>query len=276
MQVPILAYHATNVAGNDYQDNDHVAFARDLRLIHELGLRIVPLRFVVDQILQREDRDLHGCVALCCDDASDFDYFDLEHPSFGPQRSLHNSMTDFLYEAGFDAQPDLHLTAFAIASPQARAHLSRTCLAGMGWNDTWWRAALQSGRVAIESHSWDHNHDSIPEPGLTGMQRGSFGVVDDHARADIEIAQATRYLNKRLAPFQSTLFCYPYGQTNDYLRCEYFPNFAHEHGMLAAFGDGAKPATADADRWNLPRYICGWHWKSSDDLRAILREVRAR
>jgi len=39
----------------------------------------------------------------------------------------------------------------------------------------------------------------------------------------------------------------------------------------AAFGDGAQPVTPAADRWNLPRYICGWHWKSPDALAAILR-----
>ena len=40
--------------------------------------------------------------------------------------------------------------------------------------------------------------------------------------------------------------------------------------MRAAFGDGAMPVTRDSDKWNVPRYICGWHWKSSDELRAIL------
>jgi hypothetical protein len=40
--------------------------------------------------------------------------------------------------------------------------------------------------------------------------------------------------------------------------------------MRAAFGDGATPTTMHSDRWNLPRYICGWHWKSPDELRKIL------
>src|SRR5690606_8365742 len=38
MRVPILTYHAVNIAGNDYADNDHVAFAADLRLIDDLRL----------------------------------------------------------------------------------------------------------------------------------------------------------------------------------------------------------------------------------------------
>ena len=43
--------------------------------------------------------------------------------------------------------------------------------------------------------------------------------------------------------------------------------------MRAAFGDGATPITLDSDRWNLPRYICGHHWKSADELRAILHDA---
>ena len=35
-------------------------------------------------------------------------------------------------------------------------------------------------------------------------------------------------------------------------------------------GDGATPVTLQSDRWNLPRYICGWHWKSPETLRTIL------
>src|SRR6185312_11590224 len=94
LRVPVLTYHAVNIAGNDYANNDHVAFAADLRLITDLGLRIVPLHWVVDQLLGTADRDLSRCVALSCDDGSDFDFFDLVYPTHGPQRSLFNCMTD--------------------------------------------------------------------------------------------------------------------------------------------------------------------------------------
>ncbi len=191
MHVPILAYHAVNIAGNDYATNDHVAFAADLRLIDDMGLRVVPVHWLVDQLLGAADRDLARCVALTCDDGSDFDYFDLDHPSHGPQRSLHNCMTDFMFERGTNAQPDLHLTSFVIASPEGREQIDRTCLVGRGWmSERWWRPALKSGRIAIENHSWDHNHAAIALPGLAGMQRGSFSIVDNRERADAEIAAA--------------------------------------------------------------------------------------
>jgi len=273
MRVPILTYHAVNIAGNDYATNDHVAFAADLHLINDLGLRIVPVHWVVDQLLGAANRDLARCVAITCDDGSDFDYFDLDHPSHGPQRSLFNCMADFIAERGAQAQPDLHLTSFVIASPQAREHLDRNCLVGRSWmSERWWRPALESGRMAIENHSWDHNHAAIALPGIDGMQRGIFHEVDNRERADAEIAVATHYIDAVIAPQRTTLFCYPYSHVNDYLRLEYFPLVENVHGMRAAFGAGAAPLMTNSDRWNLPRYICGWHWKSPEQLRAILDE----
>jgi hypothetical protein len=271
LRVPVLTYHAVNIAGNDYATNDHVAFAADLRLIDDLGLRIVPLHWVVDRVLGDERRALEGCVALTCDDGSDFDFHDLDHPLHGPQRSLFNCMRDFADERGTAAQPDLHLTCFVIASAEARAHLDRNCLAGRGWmSDRWWRPALDSGRIAIENHSWDHNHAAVPQPGIDGMERGTFFPVDNRRRADAEIAAAARSIDALISPHRTSLFCYPYSHVNEYLRGEYFPRFGDAHGMRAAFGDGAVPVTPASDRWNLPRYICGHHWKTPDELRGIL------
>lgn len=275
MRVPVLAYHAVNIAGNDYASNDPLAFAADLRLINDLGMRIVPLHWVVEQVIGTANRDLEGCVALTCDDGSNFDFEDLDHPTHGPQRSLYNSLLEFIAEHGRAAQPDLHLTSFVIASPEAREHIDRGCLVGRGWmSDNWWREAQGSGLVAIENHSWDHNHAAIPLPGIEGMQRGSFLEVDNHARASAEIVAAADYINSRINPACTRIFCYPFGHVPEYLRTDYFPRLADEHGMLAAMGDGAAPVSESGDRWNLPRYICGWHWKSSDQLRAILTGER--
>jgi len=277
MRVPILAYHAVNIAGNDYANNDHVAFAADLRLIDDLGLRVVPVHWVVDRLLGAAGRDLAGCVALTCDDGSDLDFTDVEHPSHGPQRSLYHCMADFHVERGADRQPDLHLTCFVIASAEARAQLDRNCLAGLGWmSDCWWRPALATGRMAIENHSFDHNHAAIPLPGIAGMVRGSFHVVDNRERADAEIAAAARVIDAVIAPRRTSLFCYPYSHANDYLVRDYLPNHQGAHGMRAAFGDGATPVTMQSERWNLPRYICGHHWKSQEELRAILGDATER
>jgi hypothetical protein len=29
---------------------------------------------------------------------------------------------------------------------------------------------------------------------------------------------------------------------------------------------------AASDRWKLPRYVCGWHWKSPQELTSILSD----
>ena len=274
MRVPVLTYHAVNIAGNAYANNDHVAFAADLHLIDRLGLRVVPLQWVVEQRLGLVERDLDRCVALSCDDGSDFDYRDLDYPTHGPQRSLFNLLGDFTAERGSDAQPHLHLTSFVIASPDAREHIDHGALFGRGWmSEDWWPLVERSGLMAIENHSWDHNHATLPSPGVDGMPRGSFMDVNTQARADVEIGDAARYLNARLAPRRTQLFCYPFSHVPTYLHDDYLPRRGAELGVLAAFGDGAQPVTMGSDRWNLPRYICGWHWKSPEALERILREA---
>lgn len=274
MRVPVLTYHAVNIAGNDYASNDHVAFAADLRMIDDMGLRIVPLRRVVENLLGEAEHDLSGCVALSCDDGSDFDYFDLDHPQHGPQRSLFNTMRDLRTERGVDCQPDLQLTAFVIASMQARETMDVACLAGKGWmRDSWWRAANISGLMAIENHSFDHNHPCLSEPGPGGMARGSFLEVNTAQRAEAQISVAQQILNDYLAPRHASLFCYPFGHVPEYLRDQWLPENGPKIGLKAAFGDGAQPVSQNSDIWNLPRYICGWHWKSPAELEAILREA---
>ncbi len=275
MRVPVLAYHAVNIAGNDYANNDHVAFASDLRMIDDLGLRIVPLHWVAEQLLRLAERDLSRCVALTCDDGSDFDYFDLDHPSHGPQRSLFNGMRDFAGQRGAQAQPDLHLTSFVIASPDARSKMDRQCLVGRGWmNEHWWNAAADSGLMAIECHSWEHNHPAMGATGTDGVVRGTFDVVDTPARAEHEIAQAMSYLNKRLSPHKVSQFAFPFGQSNAFLIDDYLPNRGVELGLTATWSTQGRPVTTADNRWNLPRYVCGWHWKSPEELRKILTEAQ--
>lgn len=274
MRIPVLAYHAVNIAGNDYASNDHVAFAADLRMIDDLGLRVVPLAWVVDQLLGAANRDLSRCVALTCDDGSDFDWFDLEHPVHGRQRSLFNILQDFRSERGREAQPDMHLTSFVIASPAAREQLDRRCLAARGWmGEQWWSDAADSGLMAIECHSWEHNHPALDEIGGDGITRGSFASVDTPARAEHEIAQAMTYLAGRVGAHRISQFAFPFGQSNPFLIDDYLPNRGAELGLKAAWSTDGRAVTSSENRWNLPRFVCGWHWKSPEELRAVLREA---
>ena len=67
-----------------------------------------------------------------------------------------------------------------------------------------------------------------------------------------------------------TLFAYPYGESSDYLRGDYLPNFEAQHELLAAFGTYQGRVTLDSSRWNLPRYVHRWHWKTPEQLRILL------
>ncbi|HJT98147.1 MAG TPA: polysaccharide deacetylase family protein [Rhodanobacteraceae bacterium] len=271
MRVPVLAYHSNNVGGNDYADNDHVALAEDLRTIRGLGLRIVPLSLVVDALLgEAPEAAVERAVAISFDDGSWFDWHDLDHPAFGPQRAFAGVLRDFATETG----ARVHATSFVIVSPDARATLDRTCLAGRGWwGDDWFDAAEHEGLIAIESHSWDHNHHTLPETAQHALQKGTFRTIDTYADADAEIRQANDWLDAHVRAPRAGLFAYPYGETNDYLVRDYLPNRIAEHRLLAAFGTEARPVEKTCNRWNLPRAICGHHWRSPAALSTLLEDL---
>jgi hypothetical protein len=270
MRVAVLTYHGNNVGGHDYAANDHVALAADLALLARLEVPVYPLAQAVDALLG--GRAMPPGVALSCDDGSGFDWYDLEHPTLGMQRSFANVLRDAVAR-----RPDrpLHLTSFVIASPQARATLDATCLIGRGWwGDEWWDDALASGRMAIESHSFDHQHETLPRT-ASGLPGGTFANVRTHAAADAEIRAASDCLDARLPQRRTTLFAYPYGEHSPYLVDEYLPRHQDEHRLQAAFTTEPAPLMRGADRWRLPRYVCGPHWSSPEALRELLREALA-
>jgi peptidoglycan/xylan/chitin deacetylase (PgdA/CDA1 family) len=232
-------------------------------------LRVVSLRAIAKALVEGRLAELAGCVGLSFDDGSDFDWHDLPHPTWGAQRSMANILRDFRARHGAHAQPALNATSFAIVSPEARAELDRTCMIGCGWwNDDWWAAARAEGLVDVESHGWDHNHETLRTT-VTSAPRGAFDVVA-RAEADAEIAQATRFLKSRRGGDDEVLFAYPYVTANDYLSKEYFPDATAEHGAYAAFTTGSDPVVAGTSRWRIPRHVFGHHWKSPDELERLL------
>jgi peptidoglycan/xylan/chitin deacetylase (PgdA/CDA1 family) len=273
MRVPILTYHAANVASSDYVGNDHVALAADLETLHAAGWRVLPLSRVVDAYESPDAALLHRCIALTCDDGTDFDFHDLEFPGYGVQRSFTNILHDFRTRHGRAAQPGLHLTSFVIADPAARRAIDRACMFARDQiGEGWWSAAQASGLVSIENHSWDHNHPCLNPDTPDGMPRGDFHTVNNDARAEFEITRAQDHLRACLGSAPS-MFCYPFGHVADFLRAHWLPRRGPATGLRAAFGDGARPVTFADDRWNLPRYVCGWHWKTPEDFAALLRDL---
>ncbi len=270
MRVAVLAYHGNNVGNGGYASNDHVALAQDLRLLHRLALPLIPLHQAVAML--REDAPGPArAVALSCDDAPVFDWFDIDYPGLGLQRGFRGVLQDFRSETGTDA----HLTCFAIASPEARAQLDARCLKGLGWmRDDWWPMAAADPHFAIENHSWDHNHDQVDRTAQRDNRRGSFASIETWAEADAEIRQASDWLDAHCphGPRRS-LFAYPYGEWNDYLLQEYLPGHTAEHRLRAAFTTEPKPVSPGDSPWRLGRYVAGHHWRAPEQLEALLREA---
>ena len=262
---PVLMWHGMNVGGNDPSNNDHVALRVDLEVIHRLGFRIVPLREIAMALRRGDISALAGCIGLSFDDGSDFDYHDLPHPLHGIQRGLANVVSDFSARHGVAA----HATIFPIVSPAARRELDRTSMVGCGWwNDDWWQGAEAGGGIEIGSHSWDHNDPQVATS--IGGPANSFQVATfEQARA--EVAQAAGYLREILRRDNGFLFAYPFGDVTEFMAEEYLPKYQHEHSSLAAFTTTPAPVTASTSVWRIPRFVCGWHWKSPGELEALLK-----
>jgi hypothetical protein len=273
--VPILTWHAIDVAGPDAASNDHLAFRDDLELVTRLGLRVVPLSAIAQALVRGELASLEGCVGLSFDDGADFDFHDLPHPLWGPQRSMSNILADFRARHGADVQPSLHATAFAVVSPEARRKLDATCMIGCGWwNDDWYAQAEQRGTIAVESHSWDHNHGTLGETAARAP-RGGF-MIDDASDAQVEIGEAARVLRTLRKRDGNVLFAYPYGDVSDFLAREWLPGHGESLGIPAAFSaDDEQPVNASSSRWAIPRFTARHQWKSSGELEHLLRDSGA-
>ncbi len=275
MKIPVLLYHAMNVHGSAYDSNDHVALAADLADLSRMGFETMPLHRVV-QAWRSGRASLEGrrIVALTCDDGSDFDARDLDHPRWGVQRSFLGILRDFAKRRR-DSGPAPHMTSFVIVSPEARVGLDRTCMVGKGWwNEDWWASAAATGLMAIANHSWDHNHESLPEGRWPGVPRGTFASIDSEELAQYQVAQADRYLRARMPSPSASLFAYPYGETNEFLATRWFP--AHSGRFAAAFTTEPAYLTQASDPWRLPRFTCGRDWKTPGEFRALLEGALER
>ncbi len=271
IKIPILTYHANNINGRIYQNNDLVALAADLKVIHELGLNVIKM----DQLIawhqgQLADDHVKNAVVLSCDDGTWFDYYDVEHPFHGHQTSLFNTLKNHQQTTG----QRVHMTNFVIVSAEARTVLDKTCLIGQGWwTDEWWTLAQQSGLMAIANHSWDHNHGVLDNE---NHNDDSFRCINTQAACDRQIKQAQNHLHRFMGPgYQCPYFAYPYGNFSEYLRHEYLPKFGHQLGLVAAFTTEAAHVTKQSQLWAMPRFVCNNDWHSAESLTKILTESQS-
>jgi peptidoglycan/xylan/chitin deacetylase (PgdA/CDA1 family) len=268
-QVPILTYHGLHAPGWEYHENDHIALEQDLALIDSLGFRVVPLSVLVSHLFNKPDARLEQgkFVALSFDDGTDFDYIDFHHPGWGSLTSFQSLLLKWP-KLGWDGGRPVG-TSFVIASPEARAELDQSCIAGRNqWRDDWWLEAATQGTLEIANHSWDHTHQSVASLVVGPKHRGTFSMINSFDDADAEILNAEKFIREKINGKSTPLFAYPYGESNDFLAEEYFP--ARSEWFKAAFTTVGEHVTRACNRWKLPRYVCGEHWKSSDELMRIL------
>ena len=264
-RIPVLCYHALHAPGATYAQNDHVALESDLAMIMELGLNVISARHLAESLIYGRFDDVLNSVVITMDDGPNVDYYDTTLSEFGLIKSMHRILKD----------ADVSGTSFVIASPQARTELDRTCIADRDeWRDDWWRSAAEEGVLSIGNHSWDHNHIAISCRILMDREADNFHVVDDESSADIQIKKAQRYIASKAGPKVQPLFAYPYGHANDYLVRAYFPSKGEDIGIIAAFSTGGEYAMPDTNRWCIPRFVCGEHWQSPEDLYSILEETK--
>jgi polysaccharide deacetylase len=272
--IPILAYHALNCQAKDYASNDHIALEEDLRLIRRLGFKVARLADIARRTWSQAPSPLDSgsWVGLSFDDGTDHDYFDIVgHEYLGDVKSFFTILKQSAETAGPE-WPKPTGTSFVIASPQARVALDRACMAGLGhWRDVWWKDAVESGFLEIGNHSWDHTHPALDTVAQRNQQKGTFNGIDNPADADAQIIQADQYIKRLTNGRAAPLFAYPYGEAPDYLVHEYFPRQMERHKMLAAFSTAGDYAIPDSNRWMIPRFVCGPHWKNPEGLERILR-----
>jgi peptidoglycan/xylan/chitin deacetylase (PgdA/CDA1 family) len=276
-RLAILTYHPIHIVANTYAGSDLVALERDLATIERLGLTVVSL----DQAITAPGdgellADLGGpAVAITFDDGSVFDFVDHDHPTCGPQRSAATILREAAGRLRCLGRARPLATTFVIASPAARTELDRKDYFGGGyWPERWWREAAEGDVLAVESHSWDHNHPSLERSLQRDNHRGTFTNIETFAEAEGEIAQSVAYI-ARTTGAAPRFFAYPWGEANDYLMREYMPRRGPELGLKAAVSSSPQAAgfvTSASERWRVPRLVAGNDWKTPEALESLLAD----
>ncbi len=261
LKIPILLYHSANISGNQYNTNDCIAFENDLKTIKECGINIISTYTLIDYLTGKIELDRNKkYVVITFDDGVNLDFIDSHYLEFGNQKSFYTSMKEF--------QEDIHATSFVIASSHARKNMDVDCLNNQKLiTDDWWRTASESNIFAIENHSWDHVHPSNNQVFQQDNIKGDFNKILTVSDADNQIQKSSEFIDDKTNK-KTCLFAYPYGDYNDFMSEEYFPN--KQNKIKAAFTCDAKYVTKNTNIWKIPRFICGKHWQNSSEFKKLI------
>ena len=266
----VLTFHSHNISGQDYATNDHVALDGTLTLLARLRVPVLRLLDVVRSLRAGTFPRLPARFAcITFDDGSDYDWRDLEFRGHGVQRSMGSILGAHSRKLlGLLWVKRAHATSFVIASPEARREIAATALGDAAlMTDSWWREAQRSGLMDLGTHGWDHVHPAVSSMSSRSRLIERFDQVDDAEEAGLQVDRAGAAIRRLAGHGAARIFAYPYGQVSEFLASEYFPR---QSSIIAAVGTTPEPVTAQSDPWRLPRYVCGHHWQSEDDLRALI------
>jgi peptidoglycan/xylan/chitin deacetylase (PgdA/CDA1 family) len=264
----VLAFHSQNVSGNTYETNDHVALDLSLALIASSAIPVLPALEVVDAMRDGEfERLPPRFVCLTFDDGPDYDWRVVRHPEWGPQEPMVAILERHSPRLlGIFHRKKTTATSFVIASPEARAEIAGPEHPSY-LSEDWWRTAQDSGFLYVGNHGWNHVHPAVSEMKQCPELVENFAGITSLDQAELQVRRAGEYIRAEAGPDAGKLFAYPYGQVSAFLADEYLPR---QEYIQAAFTTEGVPLTADANLWRLPRYVCGWHWKSVEGLARIL------
>jgi len=268
LKAAILTYHSQNIAGNETANNDHVALAADLDTLHAAGCLFISLDSLVNGLYGGDPLPAgRPLICLTFDDGCDFDVRTLEFPGHGLQTGFLQIMENFIEVHGNETQPGLHATSFVIASPHARQLIDSKSLFNKNHiSDDWWCWADTHPMLDIGNHGWDHNHPDLEQEDYA---RGGFEMINSLDRCHHQVVQAGEFIEQKTGR-RPYFFAYPFGESSAYIRDEYFPLRRNEHRCLAAFGTEPGLVSAQNNRWNLPRFVCGRDWSTAAELLATL------
>lgn len=265
----ILTFHSHNISGATHATNDHVALDETLGLARRLRIPVLRLLDVVKRLRRGDFAALperFACITF--DDGTDYDWADMRHAEQGVQPSMHSILREHSrHLIGPWWLRKACATTFVIASPAARAEMEAALPVRL--SDSWWREAQSCGLLDIGSHGWNHVHPLVSDMKGRPELIESFHRIESPEDVALQMDSSFEFIRRKAGGDSARIFAYPYGQVSEFIATEYFPRQAN---YLAACGTDPRPLRADGDPWRLPRYVCGWHWKSVEELGKLFAE----
>ncbi len=275
--VPVLCYHSWQL-GDNYTDDNHFAMEQDLRTLASMGYQILPTEQLIAVLSGKVCPSNIANRKLACitfDDGKRWDFYDGVRSNGSKIKSFRRILTE-----SQNAVPT-HLNgarslAFVIASPDARNELSQAFSEPPDyWTHDWWKKSAKEGIVGVANHSWDHVHDALKTVRQAENKKGSFFNIETYPDAHAQIAEAQTIIDKIAGKKRISVLGYPYGHAPSYLREEFLPTYGPSIGLKGAMSTAGRAVTNDTNIWDIPRFVCGHHWKTPTEFSELIRSTEA-